>query len=225
MEMLDGILAKSGLEGLVKADCHWLCFCRRHDLHPDCVPVAPTAGSAISPNDVILQAKRFMSDSELSQPPFVMLRAGASVHLHPPTGPSNWVRRKPIENAESIERLCRKLSAGYPSRTAAVTYLQQWLASPREPLGPPAPSPILAHRYGVAVAGKAVWQVFGDALRPEPVPEAPLPQMVVKRRRGSTAGRQHVSVALPEYIDSRVSQGVSVRDAVLEWNGRNIVEQ
>ena len=221
---LDDIKSQRGLEGLMTSDCHWLCFCRRRDLHPDCAAVVSAPGSDDSPDDVVLQIKRYMSDSELSQPPFVMLRAGASVHLQPYAGPGTWQTRTPIDNVlvDALNRLCKKVLKTVPSRAGVVGYLQRWMAAPRVPPVPPICPAILTHSFGTAVAGGAAWQVFGEALRPDPTDDAPRSTVVVKRCRGAGAQR-HADVALPAYVEFRVSQGVSVHDAVQEWNGGQVL--
>ncbi len=222
LEPLDDIKSKRGLEGLMASDCHWLCFCRRRDLHPNCAAVSPAPGSDSSPGEVVLQAKRYMSDNALMQPPFVMLRAGASVHLQPPTGPGAWQQRHELTDADAIHRLCRKILDTLPSRSAAVEYLRNWMARPRLPEEPPTSAAVLSHRFGDAAAGGAAWQVFAEALRPDPADDEPQVALVVKRRRGNE-GQRHVAVPLPVYVDFRTSQGISVQEAVKEWNGGAIV--
>ncbi len=92
---------------------------------------------------------------------------------------------------------------------------------PRVPSSAPGKPLILAHRYG-SDSGGSIGHVFQEALRAEP--QGPARQIVVKRRQGAPHQR-HCDVPLPTYIAFRVSQGITPREAVQEWNGGQILQQ
>ncbi len=215
---LDFIHERGGLEGIMS--CHWLSFCRRRDLPLECAgqPLAAGPGSE-GPDDIMLMAKKFMSNRELIQPPLLFLHAGASAHLAPPTGPPTWEPRATIDQAP-LERLCRKVLATLPSRADACQYLRQWMAMPRAPGAAPGTPVILVHRYNRPLSGGSIGQVFQEALQAEA--DDVQRQLHVKRRRGAPSQR-HVNVSLPTYVDFRLSQGISVQEAVHEWNGGHIL--
>ncbi len=98
-------------------------------------------------------------------------------------------------------------------------YMRQWMALPRVPTSAPRPAAILLHRHGRDSG--SVGHVFHEALRAEPVEDAR--HVLVKRRQGA-ASQRHANVSLPAYVAFRVSQGVTSRDAVQEWNGGQILQ-
>jgi len=72
LEPLDDIPKRDGIVGLKTANVHWLCFTRRRDLPLDVAAVTELpANGGVSPNDVMLMCKEYMSSANLMQTPCV----------------------------------------------------------------------------------------------------------------------------------------------------------
>ncbi len=214
LEPLDEI-RPDDLKGLMTSDAHWFAFVRRADLPIEVAARTPVE-PASAPGDVMMLVKRHMSDHNLAQEPLKFLRAGASCVLPCPRGPSKWEPRHPLTDEETrgFERLCRKVLDTLPSRAGAVGYIQDWMRKPRAPPQAPPPLQLLTHRCRRDSA--AIGLVLEDALAGGHV--ASEPRLVTLKRRRHPEGAR-LQLPLGQYVNFRVSQGVSADDAVQEWQG------
>ena len=85
---------------------------------------------------------------------------------------------------------------------------------------PPGELPIMLHRCGDRNGSLAFGPAFEEALGRTPA--KPIVVVRVKRRK-THGGAQPWAVSLPTYVDFRCKQGVSVTEAVDEWNGGHLV--
>ena len=83
---LGDIHVKTGVENIMNSGMHWIGFSRRSDVDAG----MPMEGASLTsaPGDVMAMVKKFMSDSQLCQPVFTFIRAGASTMLPYPAGPN-----------------------------------------------------------------------------------------------------------------------------------------
>ena len=213
----DDVPNKSGIVGIRAV--HWFCFLRRRDLPLECAGqvAGPTLGSPTNPNDVMLMCKEFMSDLQLLQPPELMVRAGACAKLQP-TGPTTWEARKDIDT-QQITRLCNKIERTMPLHIGAATYLRQWMTKPRVTEPAPGSLEIMSLRFGEASAGYEFGKVFGAALQAE---ARPATAHITMKRRRINGGHFRLTASMPAYVDFRQSHGVTVEEAVAEWNGAQL---
>ena len=106
-----------------------------------------------------------------------------------------------------------------PSHLDAARCLQEWMKKPRLPEPAPGSLDVMSLRFGETIAGYEFGKVYGEALAAETSSSAR--HIRVKRRR--LQGRANIEVSMPAYVDFRISQGVSVEDAVAEWNGAQLL--
>ena len=122
-------------------------------------------------------------------------------------------------DTQGINRLCRKIESTMPSHLDAARYLREWMKKPRVPEPAPGSLDVMSLRFGETIAGYEFGKVYGEALAAETSSSAR--HIRVKRRR--LQGRANIEVSMPAYVDFRISQGVSVEDAVAEWNGAQLL--
>ena len=217
---LDAIPEVNGITGLVTSNCHWLAFCRRKDLPIDIAAQygdLTEQGLVSAPGDIMCLVKEFMSDSALSQKPFCLIRSGSSNLLPDPGGPQHWEPRKEFErdDKKDLQRLCGKIRKVLPLRSAAASYIEEWMSKPRTPCQPPQALRLLSHRCSQAKA--SFGPALANALQNHNASEDQLGVLVVRRRRQGS--RTDINMPLSSWVSFRVTQGVSVEYAVEEWNG------
>lgn len=214
---LGGVDPHNGLVGIMSV--HWMCFMRRKDIPISVIrDVAPASGSG--PNDVMLLCKEYMSDGCCSQPPVLMLQAGASSALRPQTGPLMWEGRTNIPMSK-IDTLCGKIEKYMPAHVGCAEYLRDWARKPRMHDPPPRALDCMRHNYGRALPGHDFATAFSEALGRRQ--HCPAPKALVVKRKRVNKDDAPWSVSLPHYVNARCSQGISVDDAVNEWNGGRLV--
>ena len=210
---LDDIHHKTGVENIMNSGMHWIAFSRRSDVVVG-VPMEEV-GLASAPGDVMAMVKRFMSDGQLCQPAFTFIRAGASSLLPHPTGPNTWVPRDAFTTIDhnNFTRFSGKVHRLLRGKIGALQYLKDWMGKPVQPNTPP-DAPLcfqarsVAQGQDFATALEQAVRVGQDEFRP----------IGVKRRRVDASHRR-IDMPLPQYLETRSSQGVSIEQAVQEWNG------
>ena len=227
MSWLDGyadIRYNQGLEGITKL--HWMCFLRRRDLPitlSDQNTGEPAHGS--SANDVMLLCKQYMSDNVMNQSPMMFAPGGSASAMQPPNGPVAWEARKGISH-ELLNNFCEKLFEIMPERAPAVTYLRQWESLPRMHSPPPQVLPIALHRYGVPLPGHEFGPAFAAAMQTDDGGPQSKPAVIRRRKRQkNTAPPEQFKVSLAAYAAYRCQQGVTLDEAVAEWNGGRIAHE
>ena len=222
---LDGIKVKEGVVGLKSA--HWFCFTRRQDLPLDVAGALAEGGAgdgaASAPGDVMLMSKEFMSSANLAQAPLLFCRAGMSNVLPSPTGPPAWEPNSDFTHDYKVDaaRLAEKVRKLLPARAGAIEHMQEWMARPRVPPAPPDPPLILQHRCGPI--GDQIGLVLERAVS-QCAPAQPR-LMQIRRRRVEGEASVVADLPLPAWVTFREAQGVSVDEAVREWNGARVLRR
>ena len=219
LEPLDDIPKRDGIVGLKTANVHWLCFTRRCDLPLDVAAVTELpASGGVSPNDVMLMCKEYMSSANLMQAPCVFLNSGASNVMPNPTCPPAWETRIPFsqEAKHDAERLWTKVHRLLPQRSRAVEYMKEWMARPGLPAGQPSTPLILDRRYHLDTLGEPIGVVLERAIMHGSTGE---PKLLRVKRRKPGLKIPCEEMPLASWIRFREGQGIGVLEAAQEWNG------
>ncbi len=217
---LDNIREEGGITGLVNSNCHWLCLCRRQDLPIEFAAAfgdLSEPGRASAPGDVMCLVKEHMSDSELSQKPFCLLRGGSSMLMQSPRGPAEWEPRNELlpDDVRGLTRLCGKVRKVLPTRSAAASYLEEYMSKPRSPSAPPKDLCLFSHQC--CRARQSLGPALSGATQNASVPDDEIRIVSVRRRKPQHCAA--LNMPLHAWVTFRSSQGVSVETAVQEWNG------
>jgi len=215
-----------GLTGLVTSNCHWLGLCRRQDVPIECAAMygdLQEPGITSSPGDVMCLVKEYMSDAALSQRPFCFLRAGASNLLANRDGPAQWEPRNELAADEiaGMRRLCGKIRKILPMRSAACSYMEQYMMKPLVPSQGPSRLNFLTHVC--SQTARSLGPALASAVRDASVPDDDVRMVGVRRRRRAMPNASHTNMPLQSFVSFRCNQGVTVDQAVQEWNGWQLV--
>ena len=184
LEPLDNIVVKTGVENIMNSDMHFIAFLRRTDLpvEPGMVPAPGGPCETSAPGDVMALVKQYISDKHVSQPPFVFLRAGASMLMPDVSGPPRWAPRYAFtkDDDKNFKNLSWKVEKLMQAKMPALQYLRDWRDKPRRPED--APSMLLIFNHTCVTIGLS-WHTAFDQAVCRPVDDFKL--MSVKRRQSN----------------------------------------
>lgn len=219
---LDDIKPIGGVTGMCfEGSASWYCYCRRSH-----VPIewAHHVQSDVdtSPTDVMLLVKRYMADSDLSQPAVRLLHAGASWRL--PQHPLTWMPRDSLsqEYLKGLNTLCDHLAQHFPEKVMTVAnYFQRWVGTPLVAPVPPGPMVLLEHSYtDVANAGPPGLDIIVGE------PEVRGPRVVgIQRKRRRVNSDNMDQMPLPSWVAYQRTCGVDEADAVAQWQGAQLLRR
>ena len=219
-------LGVEGLPGITgKGSPHYYRFSLRRD-----VPNASlhrVAGEG-DPFDVMLEAKEFMADVELSQDIIPVVPAARAAFL--PIAPCAVLPRYYIcdKLRRNLTVFCERLLRHFPERGAAVTYIRSWM---NRTTSYGLNSPLRLHflERADAHSSETSTSARGGVVRQHCV--YPVKRVTVTRaesraqHRGMKRAREEVApMSFDAYIAQRLSQGASLEDAQREWNGMVIIQ-
>ena len=220
-----GVTGFPGITG--KGSPHWYHFSLRNSLPNALLPrVAPEARAG-SPNDVMLEVKEFMADSDLSQDIIVAVPAEKASLI--PVAPHTVVPRHVIcsKLRGKLATFCTRLLRHFPDKTAAAAYIREWMdRADTSGLNRPLELRFLAGASagGVGSARCVATEVAQQCAYPVKVVSVTRSEERAARR-GSTRERASGLPPLPfaEYVAQRVAQGALEETARKEWNGLVII--